>query len=371
VLHGPRVRRGATLAGSLLDVTPTVLAMLGLPVGGNMDGRPWAEAIEGPVEVDRVISWDAVSGNAGQHPPEMRVTAADSDEAVRHLLELGYADPVEPRLRAQMDRTADENQFNLARSLMDAGVPERAAPLLEALVQRRPDHAPYGHALFEAYFYAGRNDECRRLAGAAWERGERGPLLRLALGAVEVADRHAEAALDHLREAERADATLPGLHVLIGRAYVRLSRWDAAGRAFARAAELDPDAETAWHGLATAELGLGKFEAAVQHASRAVALRDDYPEAHYHLGVGLARLGRANEAAAALRRAVALQPELLAAYGRLVELYEGPLSDRSVAREYKRKADDLILRRKLRRRSPAGPGASAPASGAGGSRPGG
>jgi tetratricopeptide (TPR) repeat protein len=369
VMHGPRVRRGAAIQGTLLDVAPTVLAMLGVPIGGDMDGRPWADAIEGPVEVDRVMSWDAAPGDAGQHPAEARVTAADSAEAIRHLLELGYVEPNAPHVRAVLDRTADDNQFNLARSLADAGQVERAIPLLEALVRRRPERGAYGRALFEAYFSAGRNADCRRLAQSAWDAGRRGPLIHLALGAVEMADRHAEAALHHLKQAEAADATMPGLHVLIGRAYARLQRWADAERAFARAAELDPDSDTAWHGLATAELGLAKFKAAAEHARRAIALRPNYPEAHYHLGVALARLGRAPDAAAALRQSVALRPDLLAAYARMVELYDGPLSDPAAARECKRRADEIILRRRLRRR-PA-PGASAPASGAAGSRPGG
>jgi Flp pilus assembly protein TadD len=371
VLHGPRVKRGAAIQGTLLDVAPTVLTLLGLPIGGDMDGRPWANAIDANLEVDRVMSWDDVQGDAGQHPAGARVTAADSEQAIRHLVELGYSEPNPPQLQSMLDRTTDENQFNLARSLADASQVERAIPLLEALVMRRPERPAYGQALFEAYFSAGRNADCRRLATSAWDAGQRGPLIHLALGAVEMADRHAEAALHHLEQAEAADATMPGLHVLIGRAYARLRRWADAERAFARAAELDPDGDTAWHGLATAGLGLGKFEAAVEHARRAIVLRPNYPEAHYHLGVALMRLGRATDADAALRQSIALRPDLLAAYARLVELYDGPLSDSAAAREYKRRADEIILRRRLRRRSAPAPGASAPASGAAGSRPGG
>jgi Flp pilus assembly protein TadD len=312
-----------------------------------------------------------VPGDAGQHPAEARVTAADSAEAIRPLLDLGYVEPNPPHVQAALGRTTDDNQFNLAQSLIDAGQIERAIPLLEALVKRRPQRPAYGQALFEAYFSVGRNAECRRLAQSAWDAGQRGPLIHLALGAVEMADRHAEAALPHLKQAEAADATMPGLHVLIGRAYARLQRWDDAERAFVRASELDPDSDTAWHGLATAELGLGKFEPAADHARRAVALRPNYPEAHYHLGVALARLGRVTDAAAALRQSIAQRPDLLAAYARLVELYDGPLPDPAAAREYKRRADEIILRRRLRRRPPPAPGASAPASGAAGSRPGG
>jgi superkiller protein 3 len=184
-----------------------------------------------------------------------------------------------------------------------------------------------------------------------WERGYRGPLVNLALGAVEITERHPQAALKHLAEAERVNPNLPGLQVLIGRAYLRLRNWQDAQRAFSRATELDADSETAWHGLAVAALGQGQFERAAEHALRAVGLRADYAEAHYHLGVALSGLQRFADADVALRRALAIQPTLVAAYRRLIELYQGPLTDPRQARELRRQADELLLRRRLARRT--------------------
>jgi hypothetical protein len=36
---------------SLLDVTPMVLTLLGLPVRADMDGRAWVEALDAPAPV--------------------------------------------------------------------------------------------------------------------------------------------------------------------------------------------------------------------------------------------------------------------------------------------------------------------------------
>jgi Flp pilus assembly protein TadD len=192
-----------------------------------------------------------------------------------------------------------------------------------------------------------------------------------------MAARRAASALEHLREAERVSPDLPELHVLIGQAYLRLREWEEAERAFGKALELDGDNDRAWHGLAAAALGRGQFERAAELALRAVGLRGSYAEAHYHLGVALSRLGRPEDAAVAFRRSVALQPNLLAAYRRLLDLYDGPLADAKQAREVRLLAEQVMLRRRMNRRpAPTGPtgpvpGASAPASGAGGSRPGG
>lgn len=370
LIRGPGVKRGESLEGaSLLDVTPTVLTLFGLPVGADMDGRTWVEALAEPVDPDHVMSWDPIAGNAGQHPRDQREAPAESLEAIRHLIELGYIEPADEDVRRVVDRTVDENQFNLARSLLDARQPTRAVALLETLLKKRPSHVGYHQALFEGYYALHRTADCRRIAEAMWAQGYRGPLVNLAMGAVEMAERRAESALKHLEEAERVTPDLPSLHVLIGRAYLRLQRWEAAERAFNRALQHDGDSERAWHGLAIAALGQGHFDSAAEHALHAVALRGDYAEAHYHLGVALSRLARPHDAAVALQRCLAIQPGLLAAYRRLVELYEGPLDDAKSAREFRRRSEEVMLRRRLSRREASTRAASAPASGAAGNPP--
>ena len=53
LLHGPGVRRGHRLGSSqVLDVFPTVLALLGLPVPADAEGRVLAEAFELPADLD-------------------------------------------------------------------------------------------------------------------------------------------------------------------------------------------------------------------------------------------------------------------------------------------------------------------------------
>jgi hypothetical protein len=87
------VRRNHEIAGaSLLDVTPTVLALLGRPVGADMDGRVLADAIEAehlarqPMRM--IESYDALLGKSAAAPPE------DTDVGLEivneRLRDLGY-----------------------------------------------------------------------------------------------------------------------------------------------------------------------------------------------------------------------------------------------------------------------------------------
>jgi tetratricopeptide (TPR) repeat protein len=352
LMRGPGIRRGATLEGaSLLDVTPTVLALFGLPQGSDMDGRAWVEVMDQSVNVDKVISWEGIAGDSGMQRPESRESQAESLEAVRHLIELGYVDPPDEDVQKSISRVLAENQFNLARALIDARQPTRAIELLERLVQVHPTHAVYNAVLFEANFSVGRDRDCEQIAQAMWERGHRGPLARLALGAVRLMARDVCAAQRHFEEALRVHPEHSGLHVLIGRAFLRLQDWEAAARAVARALLLDDENADAFDAMACASLGRGEFEQAAEHALRAVALRPDFAEAHYHLGLALSQLNRPEAAAAAYQRALSIRPHLLAAYGRLIDLYEGPLLDQRRAGEARRRANELILQRRMHRKA--------------------
>jgi len=366
VLRGPRVQRGQTLQGaSLLDVTPTLLALMSVPIGADMDGRPWVEFLHLDAAPESVISWETIDAgepSAGQHPPALRESPAESLEAVRHLIELGYVDPPEDDVRRAIERTLEQNKYNLARSLMDARQPTHAIALFEELLRRHPEHVGYATSLFEAHFSVGRISDARRVAETMWSRGYRGPLVNLALGAVAIAQRRIDTALEYLKDAERATPDQPSVYVLIGRAYLRLQEWKQAQRAFETALQLDGDSETAWDGLASAQLGRGDAARAAEHALHAVGLRSDYPEGHYHLGVALAQLGRAQEAAEALRRCLSIQPHMLAAYGRLIDLYEGPLLDHAAARRCRQQTQQIMLERRLRRRAPAAPSTTPAAS---------
>ena len=44
-------------APSVLDIVPTLLTALGLPVGQDMEGRPWVEAFDFPLSINRCPSW--------------------------------------------------------------------------------------------------------------------------------------------------------------------------------------------------------------------------------------------------------------------------------------------------------------------------
>ncbi len=90
-MAGPHVRKDERIySATLLDIAPTVLTLLGLPVGADMDGKALVQAFDHPIAIERIPSWDEVPGDAGMHPADLRIDPIDASEAIRQLVELGY-----------------------------------------------------------------------------------------------------------------------------------------------------------------------------------------------------------------------------------------------------------------------------------------
>jgi predicted AlkP superfamily phosphohydrolase/phosphomutase/cytochrome c-type biogenesis protein CcmH/NrfG len=337
LMAGPHIKKDERIYGAtLLDIAPTVLRLFGLPVGADMDGRVWTEAFETPVDVQRVPSWDSISGDSGMHAPETRLESWEASAALRQLAALGYIEQPSTEAQTAIEIAERSAKFYMAWSLIDGRMPSKAIPLLEELYAQDPAHLMVALNLATCYQQTGRRAEARRLAEELISRskdpaqpafgrpaeppeirasrtdGTQGPRIipqaNLLLGMIALDDNQIDAALDYLQRAEREHSTIH-VYVHIGRAYLRLRRWQDAERTFENALALDPDNPHAHDGLAAAYLGLRRNEEAAEQALAAVGLQHAFPAGHFHLGVALVRLGMIDRAIQAFKHCVSFQAE--------------------------------------------------------------
>lgn len=321
-MAGPGVRADERIHGAtLLDVAPTVLTLLGLPVGADMDGKAMVQAFADPVTIERIPSWDEVPGEAGLHPPDLRVDPFDASEAVRQLVELGYLPAPTGDDREAAETARREWQYNLAVSHNDAGRPDRALPIVESLHAADSGNVRFAILLAQCYSSLGRVADCRRVIESIHANGVTTAETDLWLGWALLLSGELESALFHLRRAEQSSPDSAGIHTMIGRVYVQAHRWADAERAFARAIEIDPHSEAAHDGMAAALLGQNRNEEAAAHALRAVGLLHHFPAGHFRLGVALVRLKDYQRAAQAMEVAVSMRPGMLDAHRYLAALY--------------------------------------------------
>ena len=358
-MKGEHIRQDERIYGAtLLDVTPTILTLFGLPVGEDMDGRVLVQAFEEKPEITRIPSWETEPGECGMHPEGLRTDPAAAQLVLKQFVALGYIQPPSENQEKAAEIAMRELRYNLARAHIDARNYPEAQKLLEELVHKWPDEVRFQQHLAQCCLAVGRRGETKAIlerliatppkkpvrrkpegeaeAGVETPKAEDNtpkprPWVDLLMGIIQFEEGDADAALASLLKAESADPRLPDLHLRIGETYLRKKRTEDAERAFERALEIDGDSPEAHLGLALVRLRQRRNEEAAEQALIAVGLQHFLPLGHFYLGVALARLGHRQRAILAFETALSMSPGLLAAHRWLAALYNHPEGSREKA----------------------------------------
>jgi arylsulfatase A-like enzyme/Tfp pilus assembly protein PilF len=312
LLRGPGVRPGTRLTGpwGLVDVLPTVLELLGLPVPADLDGRSLAAELAGaPPSPDRPLyaeslvprlhfGWSELRAvRRGRYKyieaprPELYDLAADPGETTnllpRHRRELHALRGALAELRRAEEAAAAELPGGT-----EALPPELAAQLA-ALGYLGGGSTGHGDPGADPKDKIG---EFRRASDG----------MRRALLALHRGDAATSAAL--FGELLAAGIDSAELHLYRGRALLQLGRHREAAEHFRHAAERQSAFSGAWLGLAEALLQERQPEAALAAlAAGRAALPTSAPLAREE-GQLLHRLGHPERAREALAAAVRLDP---------------------------------------------------------------
>jgi tetratricopeptide (TPR) repeat protein len=305
VISGPRVRTDSKLKrASILDVTPTLLTLLGLPHGADMDGRPLAELFDPPLQPTTIASWDNPRKGDAAH---FSVEQDTLQQLLAELEQAGYADPQEQKLAEQHERVVAKNRFLLARSLLEAGELTNARSILEELHADSPAAWPIAEMLVETLLISGDvSTATNALAALPDDIGD--PAWRhLTRGRIELNNARPKEALLHFLQAQKAAPSNIRTSIFLGQTYLALRRWTEAREAFDAALATDPQHAEALYGLAVVANKEGKFAEAVALATQALATRE-LPLAYYQRGYAQMKRGQTAEAADDFSRTLQLLP---------------------------------------------------------------
>lgn len=301
VAKGPGIKKDQSIFGaSLLDITPTILPIFGLPVAKDMDGKVLVNLYEEMPKVELIDSWETVAGECGMHQQDMIEDPEVAQAALEQLVELGYIEKPSGDKKENVKRTKDYNQYFLARSYMDGSKFKEALPLLEELWSRHQDKAQYGIKLVHCSIQLGLFEKARLVMDAIMELTLTDtPDLYILEGQVRIGERKYRSALKAFKQAEQLDQEQvnPNVYLQIGRSYIALKQWGDAERVLRQAIAIHPKLPIAWHLLGVSLLNQKKPAAAVEACLEAIGLHYHFPLAHYYLGRALMNL-RDYEAAA-------------------------------------------------------------------------
>ena len=359
VLSGPGVRPGAELASpTILDLAPTALALLGIAAGEDFDGRVLAEALHA-APPDRIPSWDAVEGDAGLHPSDLRMDPFEAADALQQLVDLGYMAALPEDVQAQVDLVRRESMFNLGVALMSRRRPHEAVAQFERLVAAKPGEQRYALCLANSMLAAGRFRDAVVVADG---------FLLQEPGSIEMQLLRASAlslAGDEQGSRSQLDAVARAVGKRPEMALSRASVYSACGRhaearvQFENACKRNPRDPVAHLGLARSQLALGGFEEAAGHALDALEITQALPEAHLLLGAALAWYGDLENARKSLEFALKFEAGQLDAH-RWMALVGEKLGDEAQAKSSRDTVTRLMATVTERpREGPFGPSAFA------------
>ena len=351
-IKGPHIKKDQRVYGaSLLDVTPTVLTMFGLPVGNDLDGHALTQTFEGePFEPETVDTYEEPVGDDG--------SAADANEdpwAAQQLLErladLGYLER-----DASVDGVILDRARNLGQVYAATGRPEQAIEQYEEVLAKKPDDKGCKMAIASCRLEMGQLGECESAVIDILSDKADAPQANLYLGIISFRRGDMDAALKYLKEAEKTDPPMPGLHCQIGNVYLRRQRWQDAERAFEKALKIDPDSAEAHDGLGVAYRWQKRPAEAVHEHMQSIGLLHYRPQTHIHLGLALAETGQIDWAVRAFNVAIEQNPNNPFPHRCLAQLYERAKKDPAAAERHRCTAAALAekLRAQPGQQSPAG-----------------
>jgi predicted AlkP superfamily phosphohydrolase/phosphomutase/tetratricopeptide (TPR) repeat protein len=336
-IKGPGIKKNDRVYGaSIIDTTPTILSLFGLPVGEDMEGKALIQCYEETIVPDVIPSWeDVTEGDAGMHPADLKEDPWANQEAMNQLVELGYVDAPDEDKTKMVEDAKNESQYYLARTYINGNKPEMAIPILEVLFEKKPDQVRYGLTLASTQLEVRKFKECQlTVDGLRGQPEIKSSYLDYIEGMLYHARNRPRKALELMRKAGADAPDSHQIHTYIGKALNVMQRWDEAEDAFLRALAINEESAVAHHGLALTYLRRKMYDEAVDELLSAVELLYFFPAAHYHLGEALAGMKEYESAAQAFQVAVSMLPGMTRAHKWLVNLYTDQLNDMDKAKQH-------------------------------------
>ncbi len=354
VAAGQAIKRDELVYGTtLLDITPTILALFGLPIAEDMDGRVLTTVFANPPTMERVASYEPPHPNDGVHR-DLTVEEGDpwaARQAMEQLAALGYIQmPDADNPDKEVAESIRDRRNNLAQVHYAAGRPKLALDLLRELLEERDQpHVRIRMAL--CLLGMGQPAEAEAILTPTTSSNIDPATDRLIRGQIKLARNELGEAFALLEPLQAEEARLPYIQLVLGQVYLRRGLLTEAEHAFRRALERDDDNAEAHDGLGVALRRLGRLEDAIFEHMRAASLQHHRPQTHLNLGIALAMHRQFDWAISALKIAGELAPLEPLPHRLLAKIYLGAKRDRAQARIHV--VEMLRRRAELRRQTHA------------------
>jgi tetratricopeptide (TPR) repeat protein len=332
-LYGRHVRKGGTLTGaSVLDVTPTVLRLVGLPRAKDMPGKVLEEALD-PEWLAAAAGLGEIETYGARKETAPSPRRKEEEEAIlKRLKALGYVGTGPTDLmklahshyvKREFDKAIEiwneilkqepdnpEVVVGMGNALIEKGDLEKSYLYLQGVLKRNPDFLPAKNLLALYHINVGHLDQAVELSTEVISRDPRNAEAYFNLSIALDQRGSYDQALAALEKsvALRGDYELARIN--LGNAYLRRGRLNDAGAQLDKALEINPGNQVAWFAMGKLKMSTGKPEEAIAAFREALRREPGFNTARVSLAVALASSGKLAEARQELERGLAYDSEL-------------------------------------------------------------
>lgn len=312
VMAGPGIKKGETIYGaSLLDIAPTLLHYIDLPIGEDMDGRVLQDAFVQMRETKTIPSWQNVEGDFGEFKRELKGDAFSEQAAMEQLIELGYIDRPNVNMEKAINETKRDLRFNLARVYYGKQEYDKCEEILRELILEDGKIATYLIDLINICLIKENFVDARKFLELLREKDKsKASKTQLIEAKILLGEGNVSKARGILNEMATRKSMTGVIAMELGKIFINLEEYEKAADQFKKAVAFKPDNARYQHALAKAYLKLNAPDKAIEHALNSVELVRYFPDAHYTVGQALEMLGDLKSAQNAYNTAKLLQPKL-------------------------------------------------------------
>ncbi len=288
-----------------LDIPPTILALLGLPIAKDFDGkiilnRKFFNKLENVVETfekegnpeEDSFKENFLNTNLAPIPNEI---------LQRQLQDLGY-------LTDDLDILKEQQQYINARTQIATGGQEEVIKVLEELWIKHPENSWYGGRLAGCYLSLNRPEEANDLLNTVLSLGEEIPELHLLKGRMLITEMKYRSAVKEFNTVEKNVGMMPNIYTQLAESYAGINQWQEAVKQYKQELIHNPHPAT-YLGLGMLYVQNKKIKLSIDPLQKAVDYAPNHPAAQYHLGNALFQTGDYERSAEALEVAKKFMPD--------------------------------------------------------------
>lgn len=321
MMRGPQIKSGVTLHGaSVLDITPTVLALMGLPVADDMDGAPLVDAMDERFldrhPVRSIESYETESEDR-ERPAEDDVAAGSEmdEQMIDRLKALGYLGTApKDSAGAEVPEPSDPGKLaswhlNQGVTMLQQGKYEEAEQAFRRAIESNPSSPVAHNNLGIATMEQRKMPEAERSFRRAIELDGGYVNAHLNLAVLYDRARKDSLAIGEYRKALRLEPEKASIRSALGNFYAQRGRFDEALPHLRKANELEPHSGKFHLDYGAACWQTGNMEEAVRQFELSVSLEPGSAQSHLLLARALLATGRQPEAREHLERCLSIDPE--------------------------------------------------------------